>query len=147
LIGFVHGNICNISNVYLFQIIGLVVLAIVLLYLRFAKLDAMYWRMFAMNYILLWLVLFNNAGESCGYIFAMYGIGFWYFTKLNNWVDHTLITLVVLLCMLAPTDLYPAVLRRWMQDHSIKALPVFLVWLKMHYDIFTKNKPLALYAK
>jgi Glycosyltransferase family 87 len=146
LIGFVHCNITHISNVYLFQIVGLALLAITLLYLRFAKKDNWYWRLFAMNYLLVWLVLFNNAGESCGYIFAMYGIGFWYFTKQNKWLDHCLITLVVLLCMLAPTDLYPSVLRRWMQDHSIKALPVFLVWCKMHWDMITIQKPLALDA-
>jgi hypothetical protein len=59
--------------------------------------------------------------------------------KRNGW-DIGLLVFVFVLSSLSPSDLFPAALRReWVQPYALKALPVVLVWLKLSYEICTRD--------
>ena len=50
------------------------------------------------------------------------------------------LVLAFVLSSLSPSDLFPAYLRKeWVQPYALKALPVTLVWLKLSYEMLTKN--------
>ena len=45
-----------------------------------------------------------------------------------------------ILSSMSPSDLFPAYLRKeWVQPYALKALPVTLVWLKLCYEMMTKD--------
>ena len=88
------------------------------------------------------VVLFSTGSESSGYIIAFVGVVVWYTCVpwQRTGLDAALLVFVFVLSSLSPSDLFPAYLRReWVQPYALKALPVVLVWLKLCYEIYTKD--------
>jgi len=92
--------------------------------------------------VLMFVVLFSTGSESSGYIIAFVGVVVWYTCvpwQRSSW-DVALLVFVFVLSSLSPSDLFPAYLRReWVQPYALKALPVTLVWLKLCYEIITRD--------
>jgi hypothetical protein len=92
--------------------------------------------------VLMFTVLFSTGSESSGYIIALIGIVVWYTCvpwQRTGW-DMALLVLVFVLSSLSPSDLFPAYIRKeWVQPYALKALPVTLVWLKLCFEIMTKD--------
>lgn len=144
VIGLIHDNISKGINAYVIQVVGLLLFLIDLMYIRMNKKNTFGWRFFALSFILIWVILFNHAAESSGYIFGVTGVALWLFNKTQDKVDRVLFFMVLFFTILAPTDLYPKVFRVFLYDHSIKALPILLVWIKMHFDLFKSSSPFEL---
>jgi hypothetical protein len=119
---------------------GLVLFA--LPYLRFLQYRNVAFRQTLLASVLMFVVLFSTGSESSGYIIPFVGVVIWYTAapwKRNNW-DVALLVFVFVLSSLSPSDLFPAYLRKeWVQPYALKALPVTLVWLKLSYEMLTKN--------
>jgi hypothetical protein len=119
---------------------GLVLFA--LPYVRYLQFRNMAFRQTLLASVLMFVVLFSTGSESSGYIIAFVGVVIWYTAapwKRNNW-DIALLVFVFVLSSLSPSDLFPAYLRKeWVQPYALKALPVTLVWLKLSYEMLTKN--------
>jgi hypothetical protein len=141
IIGLIHQNLYAGIDSYIIQIFGLSLFLVVLFYIKWKKLNTYGWRLFVLSYILIWLILFNHAAESSGYVFAVTGSAIWLFNRTWDSYDRILFWLVLLFTILAPTDLYPVVFRHFIADHSLKALPVVLVWIKMHVDLLKTAAP------
>jgi hypothetical protein len=111
-------------------------------YLRFSQYRHVAFRQTLLASVLMFVVLFSTGSESSGYIIAFVGVVVWYTCvpwQRSSW-DVALLVFVFVLSSLSPSDLFPAYLRReWVQPYALKALPVTLVWLKLCYEIITRD--------
>lgn len=111
-------------------------------YLRRNQYRFMAFRQTILASVMMFVVLFSTGSESSGYIIALVGVVVWYTCvpwQRTGW-DVALMVFAFVLTSLSPSDLFPAYLRReWVQPYALKALPVTLVWLKLCYEICTKD--------
>lgn len=140
LLGMVH-RVTGLEFSDLWLILpGLVMFSIP--YLRISQYKHMAFRQTLLASVLMFTVLFSTSSESSGYIIALVGVVIWYTAapwKRNNW-DVALMVFVFVLTSLSPSDLFPAYLRKeWVQPFALKALPVTLVWVKLCWEMATKD--------
>ena len=111
-------------------------------YLRRNQYRFMAFRQTILASVMMFVVLFSTGSESSGYIIALVGVVVWYTCvpwRRTRW-DVALMVFAFVLTSLSPSDLFPAYLRKeWVQPYALKALPVTLVWLKLCYEICTKD--------
>lgn len=111
-------------------------------YLRRSQFGHVAFRQTLLASVLMFVVLFSTGSESSGYIIAFVGIVIWYTAspwQRSRW-DVALLVLAFVLSSLSPSDLFPAYVRKeWVQPYALKALPVTLIWLKLCYEMFTKD--------
>ena len=111
-------------------------------YLRIPQYKNVAFRQTLLASVLMFTVLFSTGSESSGYIIAFVGIVVWYtaapWTR-NRW-DIALLVFAFVLSSLSPSDLFPAYLRKEsVQPYALKALPVTLIWLKLCWEMATKD--------
>ena len=111
-------------------------------YLRISQYQHMAFRQTLLASVLMFTVLFSTGSESSGYIIALVGVVIWYTAvpwQRNRW-DIALLVFVFVLSSLSPSDLFPAYLRKeWVQPYALKALPVTIVWLKLCWEMWTRD--------
>jgi hypothetical protein len=111
-------------------------------YLRISQYKHMAFRQTLLASVLMFTVLFSTGSESSGYIIALVGVVIWYTAvpwQRNRW-DIALLVFVFVLSSLSPSDLFPAYLRKeWVQPYALKALPVTIVWLKLCWEMWTRD--------
>ena len=111
-------------------------------YLRLSQYRHTAFRQTLLASVLMFCVLFSTGSESSGYIIALVGVVVWYTAapwKRTGW-DVALMVFVFVLSSLSPSDLFPAYLRKeWVQPYALKALPVTLVWLKLCWEMMTRD--------
>jgi len=88
--------------------------------------------------VLLFVVLFSTGSESCTYIIAMIGVGIWFVGKQKrNILDINLLILAMILTVFSPSDLFPRVLYQTIVlPFALKALPCFLIWIKIIFEMW-----------
>jgi len=118
------------------------IIAFCIPYLRISQYKHVAFRQTLLASVLMFTVLFSTGSESSGYIIALVGVVIWYTAvpwQRNRW-DVALLVFVFVLSSLSPSDLFPAYLRKeWVQPYALKALPVTIVWLKLCWEMWTKN--------
>jgi len=92
--------------------------------------------------VMMFVTLFSTGTESYGHIISMLGVAIWYtaapWTR-TRW-DVALMVFAFVLTSMSPSDLFPAYLRKtYVIPYSLKALPIALVWLKLCYEMLTKD--------
>ena len=111
-------------------------------YLRFSQYKHVAFRQTLLASVLMFVVLFSTGSESSGYIIPFVGIVIWYTAapwQRTNW-DIALLVFAFVLSSLSPSDLFPAYLRKeWVQPYALKALPVTLIWLKLCFEMYSKD--------
>lgn len=111
-------------------------------YLRFKQYRNLAFRYALLASVLLFVVLFSTGSESSTYIIAFMGVAIWYVTapwKRNKW-DIALMVFAFILTSMSPSDLFPEYLRKtFVQPYALKALPCVLIWLKLCYEMITKD--------
>jgi len=111
----------------LLVIVGLACLVIPFVFVR--KFNDLNYRIHWFASLLIWLVIFNHKAESPTFIIAFTGIGLWVFTSPKNAMVISLAVLAFVFTSLAPTDLFPATIRRsFFEPYAIKAVPCILIW-------------------
>jgi hypothetical protein len=119
---------------------GLIAFAIP--YLRISQYQHMAFRQTLLASVLMFTVLFSTGSESSGYIIALVGVVIWYTAapwQRTGW-DVALMVFVFVLSSMSPSDLFPAYLRKeWVQPYALKALPVTIVWLKLCFEMYTRD--------
>lgn len=102
--------------------------------------------LFQLKYLSLLLIsicVFSSSAESPTYVIAVTGVAIWFTLSVNAGAiyDKILLFLVIVFTTLSQTDLFPAYFKiRWMRPYSLKALPCFLVWLKIVSELMV-SKP------
>ena len=111
-------------------------------YLRLSQYKNVLFRQTLLASVLMFVVLFSTGSESSGYITPFVGIVIWYTAvpwQRTKW-DVALMVFAFVLSSLSPSDLFPAYLRKeWVQPYALKALPITLIWLKLCYEMYTKD--------
>jgi hypothetical protein len=111
-------------------------------YLRLGQYRHSAFRQTILASVTMMVVLFSTGSESSGYIIPFVGIVVWYTAapwQRNKW-DIALLVFAFILSSLSPNDLFPAFLRKeWVQPYALKALPVTLIWLKLCYELYTRD--------
>jgi len=119
---------------------GLVAFA--LPYLRIRQYGNEAFRQTLLASVLMFTVLFSTGSENSSYIIAVVGVAIWFTAapwKRSKW-DVALMIYVLFFCTMAHSDLMPKPFREeWVKPYALKALPVVLVWLKLCYEICTKD--------
>lgn len=140
LLGMVHRVTgLQFSNLWLI-IPGMVLFA--LPYLRIDQYKNVAFRQTLLASVMMFIILFSTGSESSGYITPFIGIVIWYTAvpwQRNGW-DIFLLVFAFILSSMSPSDLFPAYLRKeFVQPYALKALPVTIIWLKLCYEMLTKN--------
>ena len=140
LLGMVHRVSGHWFNDLWMIVPGLVLFA--LPYLRISQYKHMAFRQTLLASVLMFVVLFSTGSESSGYIIPLIGVVVWYTAapwQRGKW-DIALMVFVFILSSMSPSDLFPAYLRKtYVQPYALKALPVTIVWLKLCYEMLTRD--------
>ena len=111
-------------------------------YLRFGQYRHLAFRYAILSSVLLFVVLFSTGSESSTYIIPFAGITLWYTTspwKRSGW-DIALLVFAFVLSSLSPSDLFPRSLREaYVLPYALKALPPTLIWLRLSYELLTRD--------
>ncbi len=91
---------------------------------------------------LMCIILFSTGSESSGYIIAILGVALWYVTspwKRSKW-DIALLIFALLIGSFGTSDLVPrSIQKSLIRPYSLKALPILMVWLKLIWELCTRN--------
>jgi len=140
LMGFVRrvlGN-ANISNLT-FIAIGISIFA--LPYLRVGQYKYRAFQMMILASTLLFTVLFSSGSESPTYIIAVSGVMIWFLIqkKKNVFIISFLLFVLIITCF-GMSDLFPRYVKQnYIVKYSLKALPCAIVWLRITYELLTKD--------
>ncbi len=139
------GLVRKISGCATYSDLWLIVPGIVLFglpYLRFKQYRNPAFRYALLASVLMFVVLFSTGSESSTYIIAFMGVAIWYITapwKRGKW-DIALLVFAFILTSMSPSDLFPTYLRRtYVHPYALKALPCVIIWLKLCYEMLTKD--------
>ena len=114
----------------------------ILPYLRFKQYKNTAFRKMFLASVLMFVVLFSTSSESCSYIIALAGVAIWFIAVpwRRTSLDIALIIFVFIITSLSPTDIFPTYIKQAIiQPYALKALPVFIVWIKLSYEMCTKD--------
>lgn len=90
---------------------------------------------------LLFLVLFSSGSESPTYIIAVAGVMIWFTLQKEKtpFIIGLLIFVIILTCF-SPSDLFPKFIKQnYIIKYSLKAVPCIIVWLRVIYELMTKD--------
>lgn len=102
---------------------------------------------YQLNYLaqlLIGMVVFSTSAESPTYVIAVTGFGIWFVGKLPKpgtlaWI---LLSLVVLLTILSPTDIFPRALKKaFVNRYGLKALPCVAAWFVITLELLSGIQP------
>jgi hypothetical protein len=111
-------------------------------FLRFSQYKNAYFKLSYLAFALIGVVIFSSSAESPTYVIAVAGVAIWYviqgsYTSLLNII---LLVLTFLLTILSPTDIVPRFLKDdFIIRYSLKALPCFLVWSVLIFQLLKKD--------
>jgi len=98
-------------------------------------------RLSYLAFALIGVVLFSSSSESPTYIIAVAGVGIWYILQnKTQWLILFLLIFTLLLTSLSSTDFFPAFIKlHFVRPYSLKALPCFLIWIVLAYQLLVRN--------
>ena len=104
---------------------------------RFSKWDNTNFQLTYLAQLLIGLVIFSTSAESPTYVIAVVGFSIWYVLHAPKpaLYIYVLLILVLILTVFSPTDLFPNLLQAIVVKFALKALPCFLAWLLISYNL------------
>lgn len=129
----------DLSNL-LFILPGIILFAIP--YFKFKHYSNLKFQLLLLASVLIFTVIFSTGAESPTYIIAFVGVAIWFVIKKNytKW-DWFLFVFAILFTTLSPTDLIPKYIRiNLIRPYALKALPCFIIWLQIIYELVTLKK-------
>jgi len=140
LMGFVRRVLgdASISNLY-FMAIGLPLFA--LPYIRIKQYRHQAFQLLILSSTLLFTVLFSSGSESPTYIIAVAGVMIWFLVqKEKTPLSIGLLIFVLIFTCFSNSDLFPKYVKEnYVFKYSLKAVPCSVVWLRIIYELMTKN--------
>lgn len=117
-------------------------------FLRFRQYAAPAFRMSYLCLAMMGVVIFSSSAESSTFVIAVTGIGTWYVIqeKSRKNIANGLLLFVIIFTSLSATDLFPRYVREHLiLPYSLKALPCFIVWCVVIFDLLLKDftKPIV----
>jgi len=129
----------HLSNLFFILPAGLLML---LPLVRISKWDEVSFQLSYLAQGLIGVVIFSTSAESPTYVIAVVGFAIWYVLYApthSKWM-YFLLLFVLVFTVLSPTDIFPRYLRlEYVIRYSLKALPCFLAWLIITYQLLFSN--------
>jgi len=110
-------------------------------YIRISQYKHYAFQLMILASTLLFLVLFSSSSESPTYIIAVTGVMIWFFLqkKRSPWIIALLVFVIIFTCF-STSDLFPKNIRlNYIKKYSLKAVPCIIVWLRVMYELLTKD--------
>jgi hypothetical protein len=111
-------------------------------YLRIKSFKNLHYQLLILASALLFTVIFSTGSESPTYIIAFAGVAIW-FMNLDRPVkpfEIFLLIFALIITSLSPSDLFPKFInKQYIKPYALKALPCFVIWLKIIYEILTRE--------
>ncbi|MDR3025582.1 glycosyltransferase family 87 protein [Chryseobacterium sp.] len=140
LMGFVRRVLgdASISNL-VFLAGGLPLFA--LPYIRIKQYKHYAFQLMILASTLLFLVLFSSSSESPTYIIAVVGVLIWFFLqKERSPLIIGLLVFVIIFTCFSTSDLFPKFVKEnYIIKYSLKAVPCIVIWLRVTYELLTKD--------
>ncbi|HXD91836.1 MAG TPA: glycosyltransferase family 87 protein [Bacteroidia bacterium] len=128
-------------NHFYIQLTGLLLVFVPLFKIAKKETDTTFILLY-LSFIMIFVVIFNHAAESPTYIVAITGAAIWYAVSPKNVLNNALLILLIVACILLPTDIFPHDFRKnYLEPLKIRVIPCLLIWLKLFYELLT-YKPL-----
>ncbi|MBE9660345.1 glycosyltransferase family 87 protein [Mucilaginibacter myungsuensis] len=111
-------------------------------YLRIEAFKIVNYQLLILASTLLFTVLFSTGSESPTYIIAFVGVAVWYMVLDRPVTGFEIFLLIFALAVtsLSPSDLFPKfVNREYIKPYSLKALPCFVIWIRIVYETWTRD--------
>jgi hypothetical protein len=109
-------------------------------YLRVTYFSDIRYRLYLLCSVLLMVVIFSTGSESSTYIIAFPAICIWYFLQpKSKWITAYFIFAFVLTTLSYSDILTPYVRKNIMIPYSLKALPSFITWLIICWQMYSKQ--------
>ena len=92
--------------------------------------------------VLIFVNIFSTGAENSSYIISMLGVAIWFIAVpwKRSCLDWCLLIFCIILTSLSSTDLFPGDIRTYViRAFSLKALPVVLIWLKLVWEMCTRD--------
>lgn len=92
--------------------------------------------------VLIFVNIFSTGAENSSYIISMLGVAIWFIAVpwKRSRLDIGLLIFCFVLTSLSSTDLFPGDIRTyWIRAFSLKALPVVLIWMKLVWEMCTRD--------
>lgn len=140
----VMGMIRKIAYPKLINVVVLIpgILLFLLSYIRTTYFKNLNYQLLIVASTLIFPVIFSTGSESPTYIIAFTGVAIWYINidKPASWFDIGLLVFALILTSLSPSDLFPKYLRtNYVEPYALKALPCFIIWIKIIYETLTRK--------
>jgi len=141
LIGINYTWFSNPINHFYIQLTGLLLVFVPLFKILKKETDTTFILLY-LSFIMIFVVIFNHAAESPTYIIAITGAAIWYAVSPKSTKNNALLVLLIVACILLPTDIFPHDFRKnYLEPLKIRVIPCLLIWLKLFYELLT-YKPL-----
>jgi len=110
-------------------------------YLRIKQYKYRAFQLMILASTLIFTVLFSSGSESSTYIIAISGVMIWFLIQQKKSKFHVgLLVFVLVLTCFGMSDLFPKYIKHnYILKYSLKALPCVIVWLRITYELLTKN--------
>ncbi|MFZ4928506.1 glycosyltransferase family 87 protein [Chryseobacterium sp. Mn2064] len=140
LMGFVRRILgdASISNLVF---LGFGLPLFVLPYIRIKQYKHYAFQLMILASTLLFLVLFSSSSESPTYIIAVVGVLLWFFLqKERTPLIIGLLVFVIIFTCFSTSDLFPKFVKEnYIIKYSLKAVPCIVIWLRVTYELLTKD--------
>ncbi len=132
------GNVQQLKNFY---VLIPAALLYVLPFLRWKQFKFTSFQLSYLAFALIGVVIFSTSAESATFVIAVIGVGIWYvLQEQKNLWNNILLGFVLIITSLSATDLFPEYIRmNFVRPYSLKALPCFLVWVILGYQLLKKD--------
>ena len=111
-------------------------------YTRFKNFCNVHYQLLLLASTLIFTVIFSTSSESPTYIIAFVGVAIWFMNlerPVKPW-EIFLLVFALLITSLSPSDLFPQFINRhYIKPYSFKALPCFVLWLYIVYELLTRD--------
>jgi hypothetical protein len=128
----------TLSNLY-FIIPGLIIFG--LSYLKIREFKNINFQMRVLASVALFIILASTGSESPTIIMAFVGVAIWYVLSKKTTLDLVLLWFALIISSFSPTDIFPRFIREnYINQYALMALPLLLVWLRLHWQIMKSRK-------
>ncbi len=108
-------------------------------YTKYKFFNDIRYQLYFLCSVLLFVVIFSTGSESPTYIIAFPACCIWFILQpKSKWVNVFFI-FCLLIVSFSYSDLLTSYTREFSMQHSLKALPCFMLWLVIIYQILTEQ--------
>lgn len=111
-------------------------------WLRTSQYKSFSFQLMTLALVMMIVNIFSTGAENSSYIISMLGVAIWYIATpwKRSRLDLTLLVFTFVLTSLSPTDLFPPDIRTYIiRAFALKSLPVVIIWLKLVWEMCTKD--------